>query len=61
MPQNITPKPVPSIERRGYQPLGRAQDGYQPTRSLDKSNPPRGRSVDPRPATPAPVKKTAKG
>lgn len=62
MPENNNSQAVSNVEKKGSQPFrARAFDGYQPTRSLDKSNPPRGRVVVQRPAAITPVKKTAKG
>jgi hypothetical protein len=59
MPQNNTSQTVYSVEKKDARPSrARAFDGYQPTWSLDKSKPPRGRSGVPSPASTTSAKRT---
>jgi hypothetical protein len=59
MAENNTSQTVSSVEKKDARSSrARAFDGYQPTWSLDKSKPPRGRSGVPSPASTTSVKKT---
>jgi hypothetical protein len=60
MPENNTSQATDSsAEKKDARPSrARAFDGYQPTWSLDKSKPPRGRSGVPSTASTTSVKKT---